>query len=116
MQQLTFNEPLARNTDPITSHEAAVDASRFSGNNRSKVLQLLYSFGALTDYELSDKTGLQQNSIGKRRGECSQAGLVQALTDMDGNPVKGRTPSGSKAIRWTLTSKGVEFVQGGLSC
>jgi len=102
--------PLARNTDPETSFEAARDASFKASAHRMLALQAL-SQGAMTDFELADVTRLQQNSIGKRRKDCQDAGLVTVLKDSDGNNVKRPAPSGSKALVWTLTEKGKKFLQ-----
>lgn len=106
---IPFTLPIARKTDPLTSHMAAIDA-RFKANNHRRVaLLVLLKHGNLTDYELADKTGLQQNSIGKRRKDCQDAGLVTHYRDDEGNKVKRPAPSGSKAYVWTLTERGEEL-------
>jgi len=107
---ITFQEPLARNSDPETSHEAAAFATFRSNKGREKALLTLYRHGPMTDYELAAATGLQQNSVGKRRGECAVAGLVAALYDGD-QLVKRQTPSGSRAIVWELTSAGYTYAR-----
>jgi|688.fasta_scaffold127181_3 DNA-binding MarR family transcriptional regulator len=104
-------EPLARNTDPETSHEAAADVSFRASAHRLLAMQALDRFGALTDYELAARTGLQQNSIGKRRKDCQDAGMVERLLDADGNSIKRPAPSGSKALVWTLTEKGRNYLR-----
>jgi DNA-binding transcriptional ArsR family regulator len=90
-------EPVARSTDPGTSWAAAHDATPKAPTHRARVLQALRSIpGGLTDYELAELVGLQQNSAGKRRGELRDAGLVED---------SGRrrpAPSGSKAIVWKV--------------
>jgi len=86
---------MARATDPDTSHEAARDAAPTAQTNRALALRILRDYpGGLTDFELAEITGLQQTSIGKRRGELRDAGLVYDT---------GRrrpSPSGSRAIVW----------------
>ena len=99
-------QPLARNNDPETSHEAAANASFRASANKLLAMRTLDRYGALTDYELAARTGLQQNSIGKRRKDCQDAGMVERLLDADGNSIKRPAPSGSKALVWTLTEKG----------
>lgn len=100
-----YKPPLARRTDPETSHMAAADA--VVGSNRGRLLVLFHLRKAsMTDFELADATGWQQTSIGKRRGECAAAGLVEALRDGKGEPVRRNSPSGSLAQVWTLTVAG----------
>lgn len=96
----------ARRTDPETSHEAREDAAPHASRGRRLVLIMLLLHGGLTDYELAELTGWQQNSIGKRRGELMAGGLVRASRREDGSLVKRPAPSGSKCIVWEITEKG----------
>jgi hypothetical protein len=107
---IRFPYPLARNSDPSTSYEAARDASFKASEHRVKALQAFFDFGPMTDFELADATRLQQNSIGKRRKDCQDAGLVDVLTNEDGVKVKRPAPSGSKALVWKLTQAGRDYV------
>jgi DNA-binding transcriptional ArsR family regulator len=90
--------PVARRTDPATSHVAAKRATVNAGTNRALALRLLREApDGLTDFELAERAGLQQTSIGKRRGELRDQGLVCD---------SGRrrpAPSGSPAIVWEAT-------------
>lgn len=91
-----YQPPLARKTDPSTSHAAAADAKRGADTLRARCLSALRELGerGCTDFELADLVGSQQTSAGKRRGELVAAGLVVN---------SGRTapaPSGSQAIIW----------------
>jgi DNA-binding MarR family transcriptional regulator len=106
---ITFNSPTARSTDPLTSHEAAHDTSFKASKHRILAIMALHRFGPLTDYELADRTGLQQNSIGKRRKDCQDAGLVTFYRDADGNKIKRLAPSKSKCLVWMLTDAGVAY-------
>lgn len=110
-QPIRFPFPLARNTDPITSFQAAQNASFKASAHRVKALLAFYDHGAMTDYELASATGLQQNSVGKRRKDCQDAGLVGNLLDEFGEKVKRPAPSGSPALVWTLTNAGYEYVK-----
>ena len=58
---------------------------------------------------LAERTGWQQTSIGKRRGELMAAGLAKALTVFN-MPVKRKAPSGSKAQVWEITEAGRAFL------
>jgi hypothetical protein len=84
-----------RGSDPDTSVQAAWAASLKSGTARRIALQALVdSEDGLTDFELADITGYQQNSIGKRRTELRDMGIV-----VDSGK-RRKTPSGSSAIVW----------------
>lgn len=91
-----MNTALARSTDPDTSWDAARDAILNANTHRARALQELVAAGStgLTDFELADRTGLAQTSVGKRRGELRDAGFV--IDSGDRRPA----PSGSAAIVW----------------
>jgi DNA-binding transcriptional ArsR family regulator len=103
---ISFASPIARRTDPLTSHMAAIDARFRADNHRRRALLAFLEYGSLTDFELASKTGLQQTSIGRRRKDCQDAGLVTFHRDEEGNKVKRTTPSGSKSYAWELTQDG----------
>jgi hypothetical protein len=87
---------MCRTTDPDTSRSAAEDARVNSDAHRARALRALREAlpDGLTDFELAAATGIQQTSIGKRRGELRDAGLV-----VNGGR-KRPAPSGSAAIVW----------------
>jgi hypothetical protein len=58
----------------------------------------------LTDFELAANLNRQQTSVGKRRGELRDLGLIYATS------VRRLAPSGSAAIVWALTYKGLVFL------
>lgn len=105
-EQLTLGA--YRQSDPETSRDAAVDAANNAATLRSRCYDLLKGAGAhgLTDFELVDvyqrryQRPAQQTSLGKRRGELRDAGLVEACKTADGSLVKRPSPSGSAAIVW----------------
>jgi hypothetical protein len=72
-----------------------------AGTNRALALQALLRAGVcgLTDFELSDRTGIQQTSIGKRRGELVTLGLVVPTT------LTRPSPSGAPAIVWRAVTQ-----------
>lgn len=89
-------EPATRRTDPDTSHAAADDAAPNAATHRARALTELRNAGdsGLTDFELAERLGVQQTSIGKRRGELRDAGQVVDSGE------RRLAPSGSKAIVW----------------
>lgn len=74
--QLDFADPVARLSDPDTSHRAASDAKRTASTLRARCLEALKAED-LTDFELADRVNSIQTSAGKRRGELVAAGLVE---------------------------------------
>lgn len=91
---LSWKGPGARKGDPQTSHDAAnIFRSREVHEN---VLAVLRDHGPLTDFEIADRLGGQQTSLGKRRGELRDAGLV-----VDSGK-RRQAPSGCFAIVWKI--------------
>jgi hypothetical protein len=105
-----FTPPTTRRGSYETSYAAAMDAKFFASAHRRLAINAL-SIKPMTDYELAAFTRLQQNSIGKRRKDCQDAGLVEVFKDENGNNVKRPAPSGSKALVWTLTVLGYQFAE-----
>jgi hypothetical protein len=105
-EQLTLGA--YRNSDPETSRLAAKDAAKPASLLRSRCFDLLRGAGldGYTDFELVEAYKRrygghpQQTSLGKRRGELRDRGLVEAVVGADGKPVKRPAPSGSLAIVW----------------
>lgn len=83
-------------------HPTAIDASKIPRNtDRALVLDAHQQHpGGLTDFELAALLGRQQTSVGKRRGELVNAGLIIATTR------RRKSPSGSPAIVWQITPAG----------
>jgi len=89
-----------RNADPDTCEAAANNAAEKANYSRRLALDTLRNNSAgLTDFELAELTGYQQTSIGKRRGELRDRGLV-----LDSG-LRRSAPSGSKAIVWKAAVK-----------
>jgi hypothetical protein len=91
-----------RRTDPDTSVRAALLDPTGRMTIRKRVSQLLEAWWpeGYTDYHLADLTGLQQNSVGKRRGELRDMGFVRD----SGETAPG--PSGSPCIKWVWVKEG----------
>jgi predicted transcriptional regulator len=99
-------EPLARRTDPETSHEAAERMKPLAPRDRLAVLLAHWTKpDGMTDFELAASLGRQQTSVGKRRGELRDAGLI---TDAE---IRRKSPSGSTAIVWRITAKGMAMAR-----
>lgn len=102
---LDFEGPLFRADDVETAKGAQTptDAASRAGH-RTLVLRALLLHGPSDDYELEALTGVQQNSIGKRRLDLQRAGLVR---------YSGHTNKrGRREIRvHELTEKGAEYAR-----
>jgi hypothetical protein len=107
---------MVRNTDPETSQLAAESVLSAKASGQQIALKWLTWAGAdgLSDFELAAWAQMQQTSIGKRRGELVDLGLVQML-EVDGKPVRRPAPSGRLAQVWTLSPAGAEHVWSGAS-
>lgn len=99
--------PVARNSDPQTSHQAAEYAAVNAGTCRARALQALVAAGdrGLTDFELAAWTHLQQTSVGVRRKELVRMGLVESTGE------RRPSPSGALAMVWRVTAAGVTASQ-----
>lgn len=86
---------MARSTDPDTSWAAAADALVNADTDRARVLEMHRAHPeGLTDFELAELMGRQQTSVGKRRGELRDKGLIEHAG------FKRAAPSGSMSIVW----------------
>lgn len=91
-----------RNTDPDTSRAAAPTSERVRADQALVLTTHEFHRGGLTDFELADLLGRQQTSVGKRRGELRDLGLIEDA---------GKTrpaPSGASATVWRITAAGIE--------
>lgn len=104
--QLDFGSiPASRHTDPETSREAAERVANVRERDIDLARTALTAAGpaGLTDFELADRTRVQQTSIGKRRKDLQDAGEVEMVVDLStGKPVKRPTPTGSLSQVWRI--------------
>ena len=92
----------ARTGDPDTSSSTSGRAKRGLGQ-RLVLAALRTRPKGLTDFGLAAVTGVKQTSIGKRRGELRDAGLVEDSGRRE------QSDTGASAIVWTLTTEGREM-------
>lgn len=99
---LDFDRPMARVTDPETSHQAAASAASRKATDQALVLRIHAAHPeGLTDFELADIADRIQASLGVRRGELRNAGLIV------NSGVKRPSPSGSPSIVWRISEAGM---------
>lgn len=98
--------PLARNSDPIQSHEAADRAARFGGSHRQRIIEALRRFGPQTAHEIASRVGLDPVQVDRRVHELRKACEARAhCSCINGERVeiKRATPSGGMAQVWEAT-------------
>ena len=75
-----FADARARNTDPVTSHRAAVNVHRFANGHYCKILAALQQ-GPADRHGIARRTGLRDDAVGKRLTELAVYGKVHVLDD-----------------------------------
>lgn len=77
--------PLARRTDPPSSHRAAEAITRSGQRAAQKlaVLQALQRFDGSTSRELSELAGLDRYAVARRLPELERDGRVKRITHAD---------------------------------
>ena len=112
--------PLARLTDPETSHQAAADAAAHSATDREMALIAHYRHRelGLTDFELAELIYRQPTSAGGRRCDLMKPSRkhvpepwVEAHVTVSGAKVKRPTPSGSAAQVWRINEAGMKAAE-----
>lgn len=106
--QLDFDSiPPSRHTDPATSRDAAsrIATVRERHVDRARVALINAGPSGLTDFELEERTGVKQTSIGKRRKDLVDAGEVEMVEDLSGKPVKRPTSTGSLSQVWRYRAR-----------
>lgn len=99
----------ARKSDPETSALAADKDHDLKGCHRIKALLALdESTNGCTDYELAEKTGIPQTSIGCRRHELTgkMKGKQVNTAYVEDAGIKRPSPNGSPCIVWRCTERG----------
>jgi type II secretory pathway predicted ATPase ExeA len=90
--------PLARATDPETSHRAARDAAGRAGAQRRQVLQVL-TLAPRTNDEIDVYMGWRVGTAGRRTGELVKLGLIERTA------TTRQTRTGSAAFVFTITPR-----------
>ncbi len=87
--------PVARNTDPDTSHKAADSMREAAAVQRAQIMQQLYAAGSvgLTADEIDERQGWRPTTAGRRLGELVRMGLASLAFGSDLEPVERLTRS-----------------------
>ena len=74
---IDFAGPVARRTDPHTSHAAAHLAKALAADHQRAILACLEAHGPLGKDAIGERTLLAGHAVGKRLPELQRMGLVQ---------------------------------------
>jgi len=97
-----FAEPLARTTDPSTSHEAAAAAKNTAATHGAIVLLCITDKPGRTASEIAAITGLDRHAVNRRTADLERRlGLIRR-----GDPRKGTGER--KELTWWPVEAGTE--------
>jgi hypothetical protein len=68
--------PLARNTDPDTSHAAAERAAAFAGSHESRIIEALRGSFGMTGKDIAHMTGLTDVQVCRRLPFMDEVAVV----------------------------------------
>ena len=86
----------ARNSDPITSYEAADAAKDLASKHFSMIVDCLQTHGALGKDGVAQRSGLDSNQVARRLNELSKMDLIE----LTGQTVKSK--SGRNEREWKV--------------
>ena len=91
-----FDTPLARRSDPATSHAAADAAVSLAHADRARILAHLRAIwpDAETYRDIAAATGLERHAVGRRLSELRRAGMIVEAGEK-------RMDSGRMGLSWT---------------
>ena len=102
---LLDDQPIARNTDPVTSHQAAAELTQ-SGTRAAQqhaVLEAVKKFPLRTSAEIAEAAGIDRYAAARRLPELRNSGLVRNGTESRRCGVTGK-----RAMVWFVPVGGVE--------
>jgi predicted transcriptional regulator len=85
-----------RNSDPITSYEAADAAKDLASKHFSMIVDCLQAHGALGKDGIAQRSGLDSNQVARRLNELSKMDLIE----LTGQTVKSK--SGRNEREWKV--------------
>lgn len=104
-------KPLARATDPATSHAGAMAVRLRAGSQKHALLMEVYRHGALTADEAGNAADLLHTGYWKRISDLLNEGLLEPVLDSSGYPLTrpGRSGSGQRVLQ--VTDRGREALR-----
>ena len=74
---LVFDAPMARRSDPETSHIAAANAKQLQAQHHGIIVAALERHGSLGKDGIAARTGLTGVAVARRTAELLRAGLIR---------------------------------------
>jgi hypothetical protein len=96
---LTF--PRARNSDPLTSFQAADSAKELANKHGMLIVVCLQRFGARGKDGIAELTGLDGNQVARRLPELAKIGLVE----LTGQVTKSKSGRAEREWRFVPVQK-----------
>jgi predicted Rossmann fold nucleotide-binding protein DprA/Smf involved in DNA uptake len=87
--------PLARRSDPATSHAAAARVAEFAAGQHAQIIEALRQ-GPATVYGIAERTGIEAHAVGKRVPELAREGLIAETGKTE------PSPSGRQCRLWKV--------------
>lgn len=93
---LSWAKPLARNEDPVTSHQAAMSMTESASKHAMMILDALYKNGDMSPTGIAEYLGLDRAQVFRRMSELERRGFVYPT----GRTL--RSPSGRGEREWSF--------------
>lgn len=96
--------PRVRNTDPLTSWQAAGSAKDLANRHARLIVDCLSKYGAMGKDGIAAQTGLDSNQVARRLKELEEDGEIS----LTGQVVKSK--SGRAEREWRIKPKQMELI------
>ena len=96
--------PRVRNTDPLTSWQAAGSAKDLANRHARLIVDCLTKYGAMGKDGIAAQTGLDSNQVARRLKELEEDGEIS----LTGQVVKSK--SGRTEREWRVKPKQMELI------
>jgi transcription initiation factor IIE alpha subunit len=96
--------PRVRNTDPLTSWQAAGSAKDLASRHGCLIVDCLEKYGAMGKDGIAAQTGLDSNQVSRRLKELEEDGEIS----LTGQVVKSK--SGRMEREWRIKPKQLELI------
>jgi len=96
--------PRVRNTDPLTSWQAAGSAKDLANRHARLIVDCLTKYGAMGKDGIAAQTGLDSNQVARRLKELEEDGEIS----LTGQVVKSK--SGRMEREWRVKPKQMELI------
>ena len=93
---LGWSKPLARNDDPVTSHQAAASMTESASKHAMMILDALYKNGDMSPTGIALCLGLDRAQVFRRMSELKRRGFIYATGRLL------RSPSGRNEREWSF--------------